>query len=141
MAPSERAAGPRTWRVLVGAAALATIGFIVFSVLHDPRAADARPGPYAIECFAPKGQVARFSEFRARGAKPPGGWFRFECFDASQPADAPAVLVGDHRLETVWTPTQAELLALPEHVRWRISAISADGAVLDSKECEAHRVR
>lgn len=138
---TERSAGPRTWRIFVALAAFATIGFIVFSVLRDPRTAEARPGPFAIECFAPKGTVARFGEFRARGAKPPGGWFRFECFDATQPTDAPAVLVNDHRLETVWTPTQAELLTLPEHVRWRISAVSADGKVLDSKECEATRAQ
>ncbi|MBK7875852.1 MAG: hypothetical protein IPJ77_08880 [Planctomycetes bacterium] len=138
---SERPAGPRTWRVLLAVAGLATIAFIVFSVLRDPRAAEARPGPFGVECFAPKGTVARFGEFRARGAKPPGGWFRFECFDATKPADAPPVLVNDHRLETNWTPTQAELLTLPERVRWRISAVSADGVVLDSKECEATRAQ
>lgn len=138
---SERAAGPKTWRWIVGGGALIATAFIVRSVVFDERAKTDRPGPYAIECFAPKGVVARIAEFRGRGAKPAGGWFRFEVFDATKAPDAPAVLVGDHRLETVWTPTQAELLLVPEHVRWRLSAVSADEKVLDSKECEAQRAQ
>ena len=138
--PDERSAGPRTWRALVALGALLVIAYIVFSLVHDPRAETERPGPFAIECSSPKGQVARFGEFRARGAKPPGGWFRFEVFDATQPADAPPVLVGDQRGETVWTPKQEQLLALPERIRWRVSAVGAENVVLDSKECEAVRV-
>ncbi|MBI5365078.1 MAG: hypothetical protein HZA53_18015 [Planctomycetes bacterium] len=139
--PTERGAGPRTWRVLVGGGALLVIAFIVFTLVHDPRADAERPGPYALDCTSPKGAVARYGEFRARGAKPAGGWFRFEVFDAAKPEDAPAVLTGDRKAEPVWTPTQPELLALPERIRWRVSAVSADALVLDSKECAAERVQ
>lgn len=137
--PDERGAGPRPWRILVVGAALAVIAYIVFSLVHDPRAAAERPGPFAIECTAPKGAVTRFTEFRARGAKPPGGWFRFEVFDASKPESSPAVLSGDHKAESVWIPTQPELLALPDRIRWRVSAVSADDEVLDWKACESQR--
>lgn len=136
---TERASSAALWRwfaPILGGAAL-VFAFVLYSVLHHSSTKTHARGPFALECREPVDDVAQWVDFRARGAKPSNGWYRFEVRDASAPVDSKPLLVHDKSGETKWTPTQAELERLPAKIRWRVAAIDAEGIERDADETTA----
>lgn len=128
------------WTVPVALALLAVFVFVVWSVVFVARgplsAGEGEPrGRYAIECRHPRGALAQYTAFEARGGKPAGGWFHFQVFDAAAPGTP--LLDADHLGETKWIPPAAELAKLPARIRWRIAAVDEHGVELDADEAEA----
>lgn len=123
------------WAVPAGIALLAVFVFVVWSVLFVSHGPIEPRGRYAIECRQPKGALAQYTHFEARGGKPAGGWFHFQVFDVSAPDKA--VLDADHLGETKWVPPPSELAKLPARIRWRIAAVDAKGTELDADEAQA----
>jgi hypothetical protein len=129
----------RRWTLPIAVAAGLAFAFVVWSVLTDARKSDHVLGAYAVECRAPVGKVEQYTEFRARGAKPAHGWFRFEIFDESAAPGSPPVLAADHRPEITWHPKQEELAQLPDRIRWRAAAVDANGNEVDEDTATAWR--
>src|SRR5690242_1672281 len=97
------------WFAPVLAAMAIVFGSVLWLVLNNASSKTHARGPFALECREPQGDVAQWTTFLARGAKPRDGWYRFEVRDASAPADSKPLLVHDEAPETKWTPTPAEL--------------------------------
>lgn len=136
-APARSSAALWRWFAPVLGVMALVFGFVLWTVLHNADSKTHARGPFAMECREPQGEVAQWSSFVARGAKPRDGWYRFEVRDASAPANEKALLVHDKAPETKWTPTPAELERLPAKIRWRIAAIGSDGVERDADEVTA----
>jgi len=129
------------WAGPLALLAVAAFAFVIVSVLRHKAPREHELGALRLECLRPSGVVSDYGAFEARGAKPPGGWFRIAIHAADAAPGSPPLLERTRVEETRWLPTPAELQTLPNRIVWHIQALGPDGVELDRSSTSAQRQR
>lgn len=134
-ASASRRRAPR-WGAWLAVAAALVVAWVAYQRFGAPSEEPEIVLGAPLEAVAPRGRVADFAEFRGRGARPAGGFYRISVFApgsdvplvVSPPLDAPE-----------WRPTADELASLPGSIEWRLESFIAGGESRVSAKAGATR--